>query len=198
LFATDLVRGDGLLDLYRTIARGVPDTTMGPQGLSRWETATVALYVHSMRKGKGGVSAGNPTAGREVFFEETNCSLCHAIDGKGGRLGPDLAGIGRSRSLEYLTAKVRNPNDNVMEEFQTVTVVTRAGQTIRGRRLNEDSFSIQLMAEDESLYLYLKRDLASVVHERESLMPAYDAQTLSEEQLRDLLAFLANPIGARN
>ena len=41
---------------------------------------------------------------------DANCSLCHMVGGKGGRLGPDLSSVGGSRTHDALVDAVRNPS----------------------------------------------------------------------------------------
>src|SRR5437667_40216 len=81
--------------------------------------------------------------GRELFFGSGACSTCHMVQGKGGRLGPDLTGTGSARSTEYLVESVRNPSRRLAqglieamkefsEEYETVTVVDGNGQKFQG------------------------------------------------------------------
>jgi putative heme-binding domain-containing protein len=125
------------------------------------------------------------------------------VNGKGGRLGPELTRIGSARSVDYLTRSIRKPGEDLTInpidpnnhyafpiEWDTVTVVTNDGKQIIGTAKNEDEFSIQLLGQDEQLYLLFKKDLSEVRHERRSLMPAYTEQTLGATELRDLLSYL--------
>jgi putative heme-binding domain-containing protein len=81
-------------------------------------------------------------------------------------------------------------------DAEAVLVVTRDGKTVRGVLRNEDTFSIQIMDLQEDLHLYLKKDLRDVTHEGKSLMPSYDEDLLSNQQLSDLVAYLNNLRGA--
>ena len=123
------------------------------------------------------------------------------VNGKGGRLGPDLSSTGASRSVEYLTESLRNPSKRLAQgvseplkdfsqEYETVTVVTSDGTKLQGVVLNEDSFTVQMLDTREQLHAFEKVKLRSYVKTRESLMPAYDEKTLPEKDLKDLIAFL--------
>jgi putative heme-binding domain-containing protein len=125
------------------------------------------------------------------------------VNGKGGRLGPDLTRVGAARSTAYLIDSVRKPSKELSEGmvdpnnhyanalvYDTVSVVTREGERITGVAKNEDTFSVQLLDTNEQLHLLLKRDLESVTHERKSLMPAYTKDIVSDVELRDLVAYL--------
>ncbi|HYW97731.1 MAG TPA: hypothetical protein VE822_01360, partial [Candidatus Elarobacter sp.] len=134
-------------------------------------------------------------------YGSAGCGTCHMVNGKGGRLGPDLSSTGASRSVEYLTESLRNPSKRLAEgiseplkdfsqEYETVTVVTVDGTKLQGVVLNEDSFTVQMLDTREQLHPFEKSKLRSYVKTRESLMPAYDAKALPEKELKDIIAFL--------
>ncbi|PWT91820.1 MAG: hypothetical protein C5B56_03235, partial [Proteobacteria bacterium] len=153
------------------------------------------------------LAAGNAARGQELFAGTAACATCHMISGKGGRLGPDLTSAGASRSIEYLVESVRAPSKRLaqgiseaMKEFsqdyETVTVVTAGGTKLRGVVLNEDSFSVQMMDTREQIHSFEKARLRSFEKTRESLMPVYDAKTLSDGDLQDIIAYLLH-VGAQ-
>lgn len=179
-------------ELLAVIARGVPGTEMGPASVPDEEIWTVIAYLRSLGAGASPPLRGDAAAGEKVFFEESNCSLCHMVKGRGGRLGPELSRIGAQRAVRYLEQKIRNPNADLTPELWTVRVVTRDGRRFTGVRRNEDTFSLQLMDPDERLHFLLKKDLREVSYEKKSLMPAYDGSLLDSKQLEDLLAYLAS------
>ena len=80
--------------------------------------------------------------------------------------------------------------------FETVTLVTKDGQRIRGTKKNEDVFSIQVMDTRERLQGYLKANLQSVIHEKDSLMPAFGPDRLKDSDLDDLVGYLSTLRGA--
>jgi hypothetical protein len=104
-------------------------------------------------------------------------------------LGPELSRIGSGRPLSALAEKIRGGGAG-RSDYQTVTLVTRLGQQILGIRKNEDDFSIQVMDLRERLHGYLKSDLAKVVYEPRSLMPADGPGQLSDSELDELLRYL--------
>ncbi len=126
--------------------------------------------------------------------------------------GGALSRVGASRSTRYLIESIREPSKDLTEGmmepnnpygfpvvYDTITALTKDGRRITGVPKNEDTFSLQLIDRGEQLYLFLKKDLEQVIHERKSLMPAYNERMLSENELQDLLAYLDSlrgPIGA--
>jgi putative heme-binding domain-containing protein len=188
-------------EIFRTIMQGVSGTLMPANDLADAEAWEIIAYLRSLTPASPKAVPGDRKTGEKLFFGEANCSLCHMVDGKGGRLGPDLSRVGSARSPEYLAAKIRDPNKalspGLMEpgmewplEYQTITVVTRDGQTITGVVRNEDSFSIQFMDQGENLRLFQKKDLRTVNHEQKTIMPVFGEDILSDSQMRDLVAYL--------
>src|ERR1700730_10269325 len=132
-------------DLYRTINEGVPGTAMPPNGatqqgvgMTEEEIWQVISYIRSVQKKTDAQAAGNAAHGKELFNGSAACSTCHMIQGKGGRLGPDLSTTGSARSTEYLVESVRSPSRRLAQgiseamkefsqEYETVTVVTADG-----------------------------------------------------------------------
>lgn len=195
-------------ELLRIILDGRPGTEMPANDLSEAETLEVIAYLRSLRASSKATVAGNPEAGKGIFFEKGHCSGCHMINGKGGRLGPDLTRIAFSRSNVYLIESIRQPDKTLAismmsatrhespVRYETVTVVTNDGQRITGVRKNEDTFSVQLMTPAEELRTFMKEDVRDVIHEQNSLMPPYSEEMLSNKDVQDLLAFLES-LGSR-
>lgn len=203
LTAGRLTHGDSDAALLQVITQGVPGTQMSGSGLPEQQAWKVIAYLRSLAAHATISALGNRTRGEELFFEKIRCSQCHMVNGRGGRLGPELSRIGVSRSIGYLKEKIREPNKlgegmtiGLWWElgqplvYQTVTLITKDDRRITGVLRNEDTFSIQIMDQSEELRMFSKKDLKQVIHERGSLMPGYDEQTLNEKELQDLLAYL--------
>ena len=80
--------------------------------------------------------------------------------------------------------------------LETVTLITKDGQRIRGTKKNEDVFSIQLMDQRERIQGYRKSDLQDVIYEKESLMPVFTGERLSDRDLTDLVGYLTSLRGS--
>ena len=55
--------------------------------------------------------------------------------------------------------EIRTPHEWIPPAYETVTVVTKDGQKIRGVKKNEDAFSIQVMDMRERIQGYLKSNV---------------------------------------
>jgi putative heme-binding domain-containing protein len=206
--------GNSDAELFRTINEGVPGTAMPPNGatqqgvgMTEEEIWQVISYIRSVQAKAPAQAVGNAAHGKELFYGSAACSTCHIIQGKGGRLGPDLSTTGSARSTDYLVESVRNPSRRLAQgiseamkefsqEYETVTVVTSEGTKFMGVVLNEDHFTLQMMDTREQLHLFEKDKLRSLEKSRESLMPAYDQKTLNDKDLQDVLAYLLT-VGAQ-
>jgi cytochrome c oxidase cbb3-type subunit III len=200
--------GNSDANLFRTINEGVPGTAMPPNGatqqgvgMTEEEIWQVISYIRSVQVKTSAQQTGNAARGRELFTGSAACATCHMIEGKGGRLGPDLTATGTARSLDYIVDSIRNPSRRLAQgiseamkefsqEYETVTVTDEYGQKFRGVVLNEDSFTLQMLDTREQLHLFEKDKLRSLDKSRESLMPRYDEKTLPEKDLQDIVAYL--------
>jgi cytochrome c oxidase cbb3-type subunit 3 len=188
------------LELYRIILGGRPGTEMPANDLSEKETWEVIAYLRSLQRTQA-VLAGDPASGKRIF-EKMGCLQCHMVNGSGGRLGPDLSRVGVSRTTNYLVESIREPSKvlaismlpltrhETPVRYQVVSILTKDGRRITGIRKNEDTFSLQLMTQDEEIHAFLKTDLKEIVDVQSSLMPAYPEQALVSRDLRDLVSYL--------
>jgi cytochrome c oxidase cbb3-type subunit III len=198
--APDLTRtqkkhGNADADLFRTIRDGVAGTdmpaAMGSIGVEMkeeeiWE---VIAYLRSVQV-KTAPPSGDAAHGKALFEGAANCSKCHMVSGHGGRLGPDLTATGSSRSTQSIVESVRDPSKDLASGYQTVTVVTTAGEQIKGILLNEDLFSLQMMDTGERIRLFTRDQLRSVDKSSMSLMPPYSTSVLSDRDLDDIIGYL--------
>src|SRR5260370_1122132 len=200
--------GNSDAELFRTINEGVAGRAMPPNGatqqgvgMTEEEIWQVISYIRSVQAKAPAQMVGNAAHGKELFYGSAACSTCHMIQGKGGRLGPDLSTTGSARSTDYLVESVRSPSRRLAQgiseamkefsqEYETVTVVNADGTKFLGVVLNEDHFTLQMIDTREQLHLFEKDKLRSLEKSRESLMPAYNQKTLSDKDLEDVIAYL--------
>ena len=172
--------------VFQTIRSGVPNTLMPSSTAPDDQLWALVAYLRSASGTPAvGTVSGNVEKGERLF--ETSCGGCHRVNGRGGRLGPDLSRVRLSR--EQLALAIRTPSASLAAGFEPVTLVTRDGRRIRAVRKSEDAFSVQVMDTGERLQGYLKSDLSEVVRETASVMPAFGTDKLSDGDLDDLLRF---------
>lgn len=179
--------------LLKVLEDGIRGTEMpAASALSEREMRQTAAYVRSLGKVALKPVPGDAARGAEIYRGKGNCAACHSLHGTGGVAGPDLAGIGDLRSAAYLRESLTNPGTAVPEGYLLITVVPNAGERVTGSRVNEDSFSIQILDNAGRVHSFWKRDLAEVSRQRgKSPMPSYQGQ-LSDVELTDLVAYLTS------
>src|SRR5579863_6580161 len=206
--------GNADAGLFRTINEGVPGTAMPPNGatqqgvgMTETEIWQVIAYIRSVQVKAPAQPIGDAAHGKALFFGDAACYTCHMVEGKGGRLGPDLTATGSARATDYLVDSVRNPSRRLAQgiseamkefsqEYETVKVETADGHKFVGVVLNEDHFTLQMIDLREQIHVFEKDKLRSYEKSRESLMPAYDQKLLSDKDLQDIIAFLLS-VGAQ-
>jgi len=177
-------------DLGRLIAAGIPGTAMPPHKFQGAELTALVAYIRSMRDLRGAtVALGDARRGQELFAGKGACLSCHRVNGHGSRLAPDLSEIGGVRSASALQESLLDPTANMLPINRSVRAVTRDGKVITGRRLNEDTFSVQLIDTQEHLVSLAKDDLKEYAVIKTSSMSSYRG-TFSAQELADVVAYL--------
>lgn len=176
--------------LARTIARGIPGTAMTPQTFTAAELHAIVAYIRSMRDGGARpVAAGDPGIG-QTLFETKGCFSCHRVHGKGSLFSVDLSDIGAIRSADALQRALADGTGVVAPQRRFIRAVTADGRTIAGRRLNEDTFTVQLLDDRGRLISLVKSELRAYSTERTSPRPA-SKDALTAEERAHLAAYLA-------
>jgi putative heme-binding domain-containing protein len=177
-------------DLRRTISTGVPGTGMPPFAFQPAELDGLIAFMRAgFDLGEMAVKVGDASRGGPLFEGKGGCSTCHRVSGKGPRLAPDLSDIAGLRSPAQIYRSLTAPSSQMMPLNRPIVVVTRDGRTLRGRRLNEDTYTVQMIDEQERLVSLDKSDLANIEVIRVSPMPPA-TKALSGDELADLIAYL--------
>ena len=183
-------------DLNRLIQTGIPGTAMPPGRYTTADLAGLVAYIRSMKEFDAAPSRGNSNRGQQVFEEKGNCTSCHRVNGKGSRVAPDLTDIGAIRSPDALQKSLLDPTASMLPLNRSIRAVTRDGKVITGRRLNEDTYTVQLIDTNERLISLLKSDLREYAVLKTSTMPSYKDK-LSAAEMDDVIAYLRTLKGSR-
>jgi putative heme-binding domain-containing protein len=178
-------------DLVRIVTNGIPQTAMPPFKFDAAEIAGVIAYLRNMNTfdpaSVGG--SGDARRGQGIFEGKGQCATCHRVNGKGPRSAPDLSDVGSLRSPGSLQRSLVDPSSQMMPINRPVRAVTKDGKIINGRRLNEDTYSVQLLDDKERLVSLVKADLREFTILKTSPMPSFK-DTLSPGEQADLIAYL--------
>jgi putative heme-binding domain-containing protein len=177
--------------LFLIIRQGIDGSEMpGAWQMSERESRQVAGYVRSLGRTAAVKLPGDPARGQAIY-DSKGCAACHIVRGQGASLGPDLSDVGARRSPAYLSEALLDPGASAPESFLLVSVITREGNRIRGMRLSEDSFTIQLRDASNRFHSLRKADLTELKKEfGVSTLPSY-RDSLSTLEIEALIAYLA-------
>lgn len=134
---------------------------------------------------------GDVDRGRATFEGNVSlsCTRCHKAGESGGRVGPNLAGLGATKSAEYLLESILDPNKVIAEGFGTLIVVTDDGLQKQGVLQKETDEFVQLVDAEGKQFTVLKDEIIDR-KDGKSAMPEDLTKDLSLFELRDLVAFL--------
>src|SRR5688572_30660433 len=177
-------------ELARFIRAGSPAAGMPPFALDNAEMAGITAYLRNMNTfDTASVKAGDAARGRAVFEGKGGCAACHRVGRLGSRVAPNLSDIGAQRSPGSLQRSLVDPSSQMMPINRPVRLVKKDGTVVNGRRLNEDTYSVQVIDDKERLHSILKADLREFAISKTSPMPSYK-DTLSSSEIADLLGYL--------
>jgi putative heme-binding domain-containing protein len=177
-------------DLVRVVTTGIPGTGMLAFRFDASEIAGIVAYIRNMNTfDRGSVKVGDAARGRGVVEGKGGCAGCHRIGAQGSRVAPELTDIGSTRSAASLLRSMTDPSSQMMPINRPVRAVTRDGRTINGRRLNEDTYTVQLMDDQERLVSLVKADLREYSILTASPMPSF-RDRLTPDEIADVVAYL--------
>jgi len=178
----------GALQAARGIGRGgqaliaAIEPLAGAVQAPRDYTSEINALIDHIKKG------ADPAEG-EVFYRKGGCTLCHAIGGAGGRLGPDLSSLGASAPLDYIIESVLNPAAKVKEGYHAFAFSMNDGTTMTGIPGRETATEL-FIRPGPGVELPLIKANISKRENIGSIMPAGLIDGLAGVPKRNLLAFL--------
>ena len=175
-------------DLARVITSGTP-AGMPPFRLQPSDLTGIVAFIRAHFDTTAAVRVGDAARGRAIFEGKGTCSTCHRVNGRGPRAAPDLSDIGVARAPAALERSIREPSSALMPIHRPVTIVMKDRTIIHGRRLNEDTLTVQVIDEKERLLSLAKRDIEVLDVSTKASMPAF-ADRLTAEEIADTVAYL--------
>lgn len=127
--------------------------------------------------------------GRALFAR--TCQQCHTLYGVGGKVGPDITGSNRN-DLGYTLHNILDPNAEIPNDYRTSTIDTTDDRVITGIVTRQDSQTVTVVTQNETLTL-ARGDVALIAQSQLSMMPEGLLATFSDDDARDLVAYLRHP-----
>ena len=131
----------------------------------------------------------DPSNGRALFNK--TCSNCHVLFGIGKSAGPDLTG-GNRRNLDYLLENILDPSATVAADFRMTVFEMKDGRVINGVVVEKTEKTLTVQTQNDRVTIQ-KTDIEEQKTSNLSLMPDGQLQTLTDEQVRDLIGYLMSP-----
>jgi putative heme-binding domain-containing protein len=185
--------------LRAIITTGIPGSGMLSFRMDPNDLQSVVAFIRSGFDADANALAGVPgvaARGQALFEGKANCLSCHRVNEKGQDSGPDLTDVGRVRTPVALQRTLLDPTGSMLPINRPVRAVRRDGSVVKGRRLNEDTYTVQMMSEQGRLVALVKAELREWSVGTTSPMPSYK-DTLTPGEMTDLVAYLASLKGSR-
>jgi putative membrane-bound dehydrogenase-like protein len=142
-------------------------------------------------------SPGNPYQGKQLYRE--SCGKCHVLFSQGGKIGPDLTTYKRD-DLRGMLLNVVNPSAEIREGFENYVVRTADGRMLTGFIADQDTNVVVIRGADGQNLSLARDEIEDLRASRTSLMPDGQLKSLTDQQIRDLFAYLRStqPLADRN
>jgi putative membrane-bound dehydrogenase-like protein len=134
---------------------------------------------------------GNIAKGKELFT--TRCAVCHTFNGAGGKVGPELSGIG-ARDPKEILADIVDPNRSVEANFRMWSIETNDGDSYAGRLDTETQTSVELLDATGEKHIIPRKDIASMNASALSIMPVGIIDDLKPEEASALMEYLTKTV----
>jgi putative membrane-bound dehydrogenase-like protein len=133
------------------------------------------------------VGSGNPYQGKKLYAD--SCGKCHLLFGQGGKIGPDLTAFQRT-DVRRLLLNVIQPSAEIREGFETYQVQTTDGRSLSGFIADQDPQTVTLRTAEGQSLVVVRGEIEQMKALPVSVMPVGLLQKMSDQQLRDLFAYL--------
>jgi cytochrome c oxidase cbb3-type subunit 3 len=177
-------------EILLAISDGIPGTGMPGfgEGFEEWLRPIVAYLRAEQKQRSREVQPppGDIARGYELF-KQHKCSSCHWTGQEGGRLGTDLSRL--TATTDYVRQSLSEPDSQIDGSYQSVQIVMDDGRVLGGRRLNENTYYLLLMDEQQNLLALPKSQIDELIKPHKSLMPSFTKQ-LGPEDAADLSAYI--------
>jgi putative heme-binding domain-containing protein len=130
---------------------------------------------------------GSPYPGKKLFLG--SCGKCHTLFGQGGQVGPDLTTYKRD-DIPNLLLNVVNPSAEIREGYETYQVETKDGRLLTGLLVDKDNQVVVLRGTDGQTVTVRQEQIEEMAAQKKSLMPEGLLKALTDQQVRDLFAYL--------
>ena len=130
---------------------------------------------------------GDLAMGKEVFTK--NCIVCHTLEGQGGKVGPELTGVGARPKADILM-QILDPNRSVEGTFREWSATSNDGDLVSGRLMTESTTTVEILDATGKLHTLQRKDIKKLTVSQKGIMPE-GFEVLKPEELSSVLEYLA-------
>ena len=138
---------------------------------------------------------GRDFANGEAMYRSTMCATCHRFNGDGGSIGPDLTGAGNRYTMRDLMENIVDPSKVISDQYDSHEITKKDGSILIGRIVVEEDGKVFLMtnpfAPNDHMAIN-ESDIAKKGTRQVSMMPPGLINSLNQDELLDLLAYLVS------
>jgi putative heme-binding domain-containing protein len=135
---------------------------------------------------------GDPARGKPLVVK--TCLNCHQLFGEGEKIGPDLTAVDR-KSLDILLQNVVDPSAVIREGYQQYNVATVDGRVLAGLLAENSGGKVTILDAKGVRFPLREREVEAINRSDASLMPEGLLDPFTDQELRDLFAFLRSEPG---
>ncbi|HUQ64738.1 MAG TPA: PVC-type heme-binding CxxCH protein [Flavitalea sp.] len=150
-----------------------------------------AARLSKLQQAESSLSHGDVGEGRKLFFGKATCSTCHAIVNQGSKFAPDLTNIGQIRSRHDILEAIMFPSASFAREHETNKVITKTN-SYTGIIKEQYPDAIIIAQAPGATVRIPKNQIVSIEQETVSMMPPGLDKQLKEQELSNLIAYLAS------
>jgi putative heme-binding domain-containing protein len=142
---------------------------------------------------------GDPEEGKTLFWDlqsKAGCAKCHSVDGKGGKVGPDLTSVSGTRTLPYIVESVVKPSAVIVSGYSPILILTNDGERISGTNKEETDEHFMIGLANGEVKKIMKSDVKKFKIMKKSIMPGNFSEVLSIDDFHNLMAYVQTLTGA--
>jgi putative heme-binding domain-containing protein len=135
---------------------------------------------------------GDAAQGAEIFQRpQLGCVACHAVNGQGGAIGPNLSALGSAQPIDFIVGAILEPQKEIKEGYTSVSITTNDGEEYQGYQVRETRDEVVLRDVLQNKEVRLRRSTIQEKRQNGSVMPSGLADVLTRGEFRDLVRYLS-------
>jgi putative heme-binding domain-containing protein len=146
----------------------------------------IAAFAEEVR------ARGDARRGAEIYQRpQLGCLVCHALNGQGGNIGPNLSALGSAQPIDFIVGAILDPQKEIKEGYTSISVTTKDGEEYQGYQVRETKDELVLRDVLQNKEVRLPRATIQEKRQNGSVMPSGLADTLTRDEFRDLVRYLS-------